>query len=58
MKQPNQWTVTYRNDVGSDDEGFWEWWEVSDGNKTFRTEEEEDAKWLADLLNRYVNCDI
>lgn len=44
------WTIEYNNDVGPDDGGFWEWWEVSNGTRTFKCDREEDAKWLVELL--------
>ena len=48
-----KWSVDYHNDTGTDDEGFWEWWTVSDGTKTFRCDSRKDAEWLADLLNTF-----
>ena len=45
------WTIEYENDVGLDDDGFWEWWTISDGERSFDTKIEADAKWLCDLLN-------
>jgi hypothetical protein len=45
------WKIEWHNDVGPDDEGYWEWWEVSDGVKTFRCDSEDDAKWLLSILN-------
>ena len=44
------WRIEYHNDTGPDDDGFWEWWEVTDGEKTFKSDSEEDAKWLLDLI--------
>ena len=46
------WRIEYHNDVGPMDESFWEWWEVTDDEKTFKTNSEEDANWLCDLLNK------
>jgi len=46
-----KWSVQYDNDVGPDDDGFWEWWNVSDGHKSFRSKNREDAKWLCNILN-------
>lgn len=48
------WRIEYENDVGPDDGGFWEWWTVTDGEKSFKCDKEEDAKWLCDLLNKEV----
>ena len=57
-----KWNVFYDNDVGADDEGFWEWWEVVDADdqysndieKRFKCDREEDAEWLADILNKQL----
>lgn len=46
------WTIEYCNDVGPRDEGFWEWWEISDGERTFKANDETDANWLCETLNR------
>jgi hypothetical protein len=46
------WKVEYGNDVGPNDEGFWEWWEVTDGKRTFKSNSEEDANWLCEALNK------
>lgn len=45
------WKIEYDNDTGNDDGGFWEWWTVTDGAKSFKSDTEDDAKWLCDLLN-------
>lgn len=45
------WTVVCENDVGLHDDGFWQWWEVTDNNRVFKSDEEDDAKWLCDFLN-------
>ena len=47
------WRVEYNNDVSGDDEGFWEWWEVTDGKRTFKTSDQDDAEWLFELLSKY-----
>ena len=52
------WKIEYDNDVGSDDGGFWEWWVISDGNRSFESKDENDAKWLCDLLNESHNKGI
>jgi len=50
------WIIEYDNDVGTNDDGFWEWWNVTNGEKTFKADTEEDAKMLCDLLNnKYKN---
>lgn len=47
----NKWKIEYDNDTGSGDEGFWEWWTVSDGTRSFKCNSEDDAEWLAETLN-------
>jgi hypothetical protein len=49
-----KWEIKYENDTGPNDESFSEWWIITNGNKTFRTESNEEAKWLVDFLNRGV----
>jgi hypothetical protein len=52
MAKDNQkWRVDYGNDVGPDDEGFWEWWIVTDGEKEFNCDDQSDAEWLQKQLN-------
>lgn len=53
MRKPTtaKWTIEYDNDTGSDDGGFWEWWKVTNGEKSFKSDDEADAKWLAGVLN-------
>ena len=48
-----KWTVEYDNDVGPNDEGFWECWNVTDGNRVFKADDEGDARWLCDMLNTH-----
>ena len=48
------WTIEYDNDTGPMDEGFWEWWTVTDGTKSFKCNSESEAKWLCDILNEYA----
>ena len=48
-----KWTVEYENDVGLSDEGFWEWWNVTDGSRVFKADDEGDARWLCDMLNAH-----
>ncbi len=47
-----EWNIEYDNDVGENDESFWEWWTVRNGARFFKCDTEEDAHWLCDLLNR------
>ena len=46
-----KWKIEYDNDTGPGDEGFGEWWTITDDEKAFRCYDEDDAKWLCDLLN-------
>lgn len=45
------WEKKYNNDVGPNDESFWEWWDVTDGKRVFKADEEKDADWLVEILN-------
>ena len=45
------WKIEYDNDTGPGDEGFWQWWDVTDGNRSFRCNCKDDAEWLCNLLN-------
>jgi hypothetical protein len=51
MDKQNFWRVDYNNDTGPNNESFWEWWEVTDGARIFKCDDENDAQWLCDLLN-------
>lgn len=47
--------VEYQNDVGPDDDGFWEWWEVidsADSTVICKCSEKENADKICDLLNK------
>lgn len=46
-----KWTIEYGNETGPNDEGFWEWWNVIDGDRVFKCYTENQAQWLADKLN-------
>ncbi len=46
-----KWTIEYENDTGPADEGFAEWWTVTNGIRSFRCIMQDDAKWLCELLN-------
>ena len=48
-----KWQIEYDNDVGPMDEGFWEWWNVTDGSRSFRADDEQDATWLCEFLNQH-----
>ena len=45
------WTSVYDNDTGMNDEGFWEFWTVTDGSKEYKCDNKEDADWLCRTLN-------
>lgn len=46
-----KWTIEYGNDTGPGDDFFHEWWTVTNGEKSFKCESEDDAEWLSKLLN-------
>lgn len=46
------WKVEYDNDVDSNDIRLFEWWNITNGGMTFRTNDQEDAYWLCDILNQ------
>lgn len=46
------WIVEYDNHTGADDVSFFEWWSITDGVKSFETTDEEDARWLCELLKK------
>lgn len=49
-----EWKINYENDVGWDDYGsFWEWWNVTNGERTFKADTKSDAIWLCDFLNKH-----
>ena len=46
------WTVEYNNDVGPNDEGFWEWHELCyAGERVARFDDQATAEMIRDLLN-------
>ncbi len=45
------WRIEYENDVGPDDGGFWEWWTVTNDERSFKADSKADAEWLCALLN-------
>lgn len=49
------WAIEYNNDTGSNDEGFWEWWDVTDGDISFKANTEESAKFLCEKLNATIS---
>ena len=49
-----EFVVEYNNDCGMADDGFWEWWIVTNGELVFRCDEEGAANWLCHVLNDWV----
>jgi hypothetical protein len=48
-----KWKVEYDSDSSYEGEGaFWEWWQVTDGVTVFKTDYEEQANELCDILNK------
>jgi hypothetical protein len=45
------WKIEYGNDVSENDDCFWQWWDVSDGEVTFKADSLIEAEWLAKTLN-------
>jgi len=45
-----EWKIVYDNDTGPSDEGFWEWWAVTNGEKSFQCRSESDAEWLLSII--------
>ena len=44
--------VEYNNDTGPNDEGFFEYWLVTNDELSFRVDSsQQDADWLAGVLN-------
>ena len=52
------WKVEYGTDTGSDDECFFEYWDVSNGVRSFRANEEADARWLCSFLNQHAGDEV
>ncbi len=44
------WKILYDNDTGPSDEGFCEWWIITNGEKEFKCFDEGDAKWLVSVF--------
>ncbi len=47
----NKWKIEYNNDV-ADYEDFYEWWEITNGEKIFKADSIEDAEFLLKFLNK------
>lgn len=48
-----KWKIYYDNYIDRNDEGFFEWWAVTDGERLFKADMKEDADWLCALLNEH-----
>lgn len=48
--RPTGWRVEHASDMDPETGVYTEWWEITDGSKTFRTHEKHDAEWLRDVL--------
>jgi len=46
-----RWVIEYDNDAGANDEGFTEWWDVTNGDLRFKSHSEGGAIWLSGILN-------
>lgn len=45
------WGVEYQNEVDDGDNYLIEWFEITDGKRLFKAEDEKDAEWLCEVLN-------
>lgn len=50
----SEWIIEYDNDTGPNDEGFSEWWTVSKGDISYRTNSEFDAQMLLAILSAAI----
>lgn len=48
------WRVEYDNDTGTSDEGYSEWWTVTNEDIAYRAFTEESARKLCDILNKNI----
>ncbi len=53
---PVPWEIGYDNDVGPDDEGFWEWLTAGPARLDYTSGKEEEAKANAEFIVRACNC--
>lgn len=53
MSTNPRWIVNYDNDTGPDDDGFDEWWTVTDCEKSYRCGTQAEALWLETVLNQH-----
>jgi hypothetical protein len=47
-----KWIIEYGNNTGFEDEGFWEWWTVTNGARSFKCDSEDDALFLRAALEQ------
>lgn len=52
-----EWKIEYENDTGNNDESYYEWWNVTNGDKYFRCKTEEDANFLLAQLSLQQESD-
>ena len=50
-----KWRIEWDNDTGPNDEGYTEWWIVTDGLTNFKCESSEDANFLLGLLEIHAS---
>ena len=48
------WRISYDNAVDGNDDGFEEWWSVTDDETLFRCFSEKDAEWLLAAIRAYL----
>lgn len=48
------WKVEYNKDTNTHDKYYWEWWIVTNGERSFECDNEDDAEWLCKRLNEFV----
>lgn len=58
MKKAEElYEINYSNDVGPEDDGFWEWWEVRLKSPPYhvicKCDDREQAARICELLNKY-----
>jgi hypothetical protein len=52
-----EWGIEWDNDTGPNDGYYVEWWNVTDGERSFRSYKEADAEWLQAFLNKHAAKD-
>lgn len=56
--KPTFWRVEYGNDTGANDEYFYEWWTVTNGERSVKCDTESEGYELCDLLNLSAKYDL